>query len=52
LVAIYSLSDGKVIHFNYSGVNNVDKFNRFWPIREFFGMAVKGGTKAVTGGFY
>jgi hypothetical protein len=50
LVAIYRLNDGKVIHFNYSGTDNVDMFTRFWPIREFFGLAVKGGTKAATGG--
>ena len=52
LVAIYSLSDGRVIHFNYSGVDNVDLYSRFWPIREFFGLAVKGGTKAATGGLW
>ena len=47
LVAIYKLSDGKVIHFNYSGTDNVDTKSRFWPIREFFGIAIKGGTKAI-----
>jgi hypothetical protein len=47
LVAIYTLSDGKVIHFNYSGTDNVDTKSRFWPIREFFGIAIKGGTKAI-----
>jgi hypothetical protein len=52
MVAIYRLNDGKVIHFNYSGTDNVDMFTRFWPIREFFGLAVKGGTKAATGGIW
>jgi hypothetical protein len=47
LVAIYKLSNGKVIHFNYSGTDNVDIKSRFWPIQEFFGLIVKGGTKAV-----
>jgi hypothetical protein len=47
LVAIYKLSDGKVIHFNYSGIDDVDRYTRFWPIREFFGLVLKGGTKAV-----
>ena len=52
MVAIYRLSDGKVIHFNYSGTDNVDRYTRFWPIREFFGLAIKGGTKALTGGIW
>ncbi len=47
LVAIYRLNDGKVIHFNYSGTDNVDTKSRFWPIQEFFGIAIKAGTKAV-----
>ena len=47
LVAIYTLDDGKVLHFNYSGTDNVDTKSRFWPIREFFGIAIKSGTKAV-----
>lgn len=51
MVAIYQLSDGKVLHFNYSGTDNVDMYTRYWPIREFFGTALKGGTKAATGGF-
>jgi hypothetical protein len=50
MVAIYRLSDGKILHFNYSGTDNVDTYTRFWPIREFFGIALKGGTKAATGG--
>ena len=47
LVAIYRLGDGRVIHFNYSGTDNVDRYTRFWPIREFFGIAIKSGSKAA-----
>jgi len=42
LVAIYRLEDDKVIHFNYSGTNNVDTKSRVWPIREFLGLAKVG----------
>jgi len=41
MVAIYRLEDGKVIHFNYSGTNNVDKKTRTWPLDEIFGIAVR-----------
>ena len=50
LVAIYKLNDGKVIHFNYSGTDNVDTKSRFWPIQEFFSLVIKGG-KSVGGAF-
>lgn len=40
LVAIYRLEDDVVIHYNYSGTNNVDQKSRTWPIREFFGALI------------
>ncbi len=40
LVAIYRLEDDVVIHYNYSGTNNVDQKSRTWPIREFFGAMI------------
>ena len=47
MVAIYNLADGKVIHFNYSGQDNVDKKSRSWPLDEFFGVAVGAAGKVV-----
>lgn len=47
LVAVYRLEDNTVIHYNYSGTNNVDRKSRSWPIREFFGAIVGVGMKAV-----
>ena len=47
LVAIYRLKDDKVIHFNYSGTDNVDKKSRDWPIKEFLGLAIDTGTRIV-----
>ena len=40
LVAIYRLEDDVIIHYGYSGTNNVDRKSRSWPIREFFGAMV------------
>ncbi len=52
LVAIYRLEDDRVIHFNYSGIDNVDKKKRIWPIREFLvltlGLGMEVGAKAIT----
>jgi len=47
MVAIYSLENDKVIHYNYSGTNNVDRKSRSWPVREFFGAMVGIGMKAI-----
>lgn len=47
LVAIYRLADNKVIHYNYSGTNNVDSKRRRWPIDEFFRALVGTGMKAA-----
>lgn len=47
MVAIYSLADGKVIHFNYSGTDNIDTKSRGWPLDEFFGVVVGAAGKAV-----
>ena len=47
MVAIYSLATGKVIHFNYSGTDNVDTKSRGWPLDEFFGVAVGAAGKLV-----
>jgi len=45
MVAIYRLEDGTVIHYNYSGTNNVDRKSRSWPIREFFGAMIGAGVQ-------
>ncbi len=47
IVAIYRLSDEKVIHFNYSGTDNVDRKSRSWPIDQFFGNLIGVGIKAI-----
>lgn len=47
LVAIYRLSDDVVIHYNYSGTNNVDRKDRRWPIDAFFGTAAKAAAKVI-----
>ena len=47
LVAIYRLEDGKVIHFNYAGTDNVDKKTRTWPLDEIFGIAVRAASKVA-----
>jgi hypothetical protein len=47
MVAIYRLVDGKVIHFNYSGTDNVDTKSRSWPLDEFFGVVVGAAGKVV-----
>ena len=47
MVAVYQLSDGKIIHFNYSGTDNVDVKSRSWPLDQFFGVAVGAAGKAV-----
>lgn len=43
LVAIYRLENDLVIHYNYSGTNNVDRKSRTWPVQEFFGVIIKTG---------
>lgn len=47
MVAVYVLATGKVIHFNYSGTDNVDEKSRGWPLDEFFGVAVGAAGKMV-----
>ena len=45
MVAIYRLADGKIIHFNYSGTDNVDTKSRAWPLDQFFNAAFSAVTK-------
>jgi len=47
MVAIYRLADGKVIHFNYSGTDNVDTKSRAWPLDQFFSAAFGAGMKSI-----
>jgi len=47
MIAIYRLVDGKVIHYNYSGTDNVDKKSRAWPLDQFFHAAFGTAVKAV-----
>jgi hypothetical protein len=47
MVAIYRKSDGKVIHYNYSGTDNVDTKSRAWPLDQFFNAAFSAATKVV-----
>lgn len=47
LIAIYRLGNEKVIHFNYSGTDNVDRKSRTWPIDEFFGALIGIGMKVA-----
>ncbi len=47
MVAIYRLADGKVIHFNYSGTDNVDRKSRAWPLDQFFDAAFGAASKIV-----
>lgn len=49
LVAIYRLEDDKVIHYNYSGTDDVDGKSRRWPIEEFFGALFGTAVKFVPG---
>jgi hypothetical protein len=45
MVAIYRLVDGKIVHFNYSGIDNVDTKARAWPLDQFFNAAFSAATK-------
>jgi len=47
LVAIYRLVDGKIIHFQASGKDNVDRRKIQWPVTEFFGFVLKEGAGAI-----
>jgi hypothetical protein len=47
LVAVYKLTDGKVIHFQYSGVDNINRRSLHWPVMEFFSFVIKEGADAV-----
>jgi len=47
MVAIYRLADGKIIHFNYSGTDNIDTKSRGWPLDQFFGVAIGAAGKAI-----
>lgn len=47
LVAIYRLKDNRVIHYNYSGTDNVDGKSRRWPIEDFFGALFGTAAKAT-----
>jgi len=46
MVLVYKLENQKVIHFNYSGTNDVDAHTRRWPIREVFNILLDVGTAA------
>lgn len=47
LVAIYQLTDGQIIHLQYSGKDNVSRRSLHWPVVEFFGLVIKQGADAV-----
>lgn len=47
LVAIYRLMDGKIIHYQYAGKDNVDQRKISWPVVEFFGFMMKEGAESV-----
>jgi len=47
VVAIFSLEDNRVIHYNYSGTNNVNGKSRRWPIDEFLGTVFGIGTRLI-----
>lgn len=47
LVAIYNLETGQVLHFVYSGTDNVDKRELTWPLLEFLGLVAKAGSDAI-----
>lgn len=47
MVAIYSLEDGHIIHFNYSGKDDVDRKSRTWPIDAILGIVVDIGVGAA-----
>jgi len=36
LVIIYKLDTNEVIHFNYTGTDNIDEKDLYWPLAEFF----------------
>jgi hypothetical protein len=42
MVAIYSLENGRVLHYIAFGTDNVDKRTLEWPLLEFFGFLAKG----------
>lgn len=46
LVVVYTLEDGKVLHLNYSGTDNVDKRTLNWIVAKFFGDVAKSTAKA------
>lgn len=47
LVVIYRLEDKRVLHFNYSGTDNLNEKNRRWPIDEFLGILFGTASKAI-----
>lgn len=47
LVAIYQLTDGKVIHLQYAGKDDVARRTLHWPVAEFLGIVVKEGASAI-----
>ena len=47
LVAIYSLQTGAVVHFNYSGTNDVDLKSRVWVLDEVIKQIIDTGSKVV-----
>lgn len=49
MVLVYKLEDQKVIHFNYSGNDDVDTRTRRWPIREVFNILLDVGTEVGSG---
>jgi hypothetical protein len=47
LVAVFKLADGRVLHYNYSGSDNVDQKTRRWPVQEFFGLVAGAGMRMI-----
>lgn len=47
LVAIYRLTDEKVLHYNFSGQPKVDKKHRTWPIDQFLWTTIRIAIKAM-----
>lgn len=47
VVAIYDLETGRVIHYNYTGTDNVDRRTLDWPLVEFFGFVAEGAAGSV-----
>jgi hypothetical protein len=46
ITVIYELADGKIVHYNDSGTDKINRKVRRWPFRELFGLAVKAAGSA------